>query len=290
MIDLSLMHYYLGIEVRQGANGFSLCQGNYAKGILEKAGLKDCNPCKTPMEQKMKLSKDDTSPLVDATFYSSLVGSLRYLVNTSPDISFTVGYVSRFMWEPHADHLAAVKHILRYIAGTWDWGLFYQRGRGEDPRLVGYSDNDWAGDLNGKKSTTGLIFLLGGSVVCWQSMKHKIVAMSSCEAEYVVVATTSWQAVWLARLLSEILNKEIERPILKVDNKSTLSIIRNPVLNERSRHIDTRFHLIREHEATGQVNVQFIETKEQLGDILTKPLGRVRLLELSIKIGVYQVK
>jgi hypothetical protein len=106
----------------------------------------------------------------------------------------------------------------------------------------------------------------------------------------VVVATTSWQAVWLARLLSEILNKEIERPILKVDNKSTLSIIRNSVLNERSRHIDTRFHLIREHEATGQVSVQFIETKEQLGDILTKPLGRVRLLELSIKIGVYQVK
>jgi hypothetical protein len=121
-------------------------------------------------------------------------------------------------------------------------------------------------------------------------MKQRIVAMSSCEAEYVAAATTSCQVVWLARLLSEIRNKEIGRPILKVDNKSALSIIRNPVLNERSHHIDTRFHLIQEHEATGQVSVQFIGTKEQLGDILTKPLGRVRFLELSIKISVCQVK
>jgi hypothetical protein len=97
MSDLGLMHYYLGIEVRKGADGFSFCQGNYAKGILEKAGLKDCNPYKTPIEQKMKLSKDDTSPFVDANFYRSLVRSLRYLMNTRRDIAFFVGYVSRYM-------------------------------------------------------------------------------------------------------------------------------------------------------------------------------------------------
>jgi hypothetical protein len=140
-----------------------------------------------------------------------------------------------------------------------------------------------------EKSTTGLIFFLNNSVVCWQSMKQRIVAMSSYEVEYVATAAASYQVIWLARLLTEMLNKEIERPVLKIDNKSTISIIKNHVLNDHSRHIDTRFHLIREHEATGQVNVEFIGTKDQLGDIFTKSLSRIRFLELSMKIGVHSV-
>jgi hypothetical protein len=140
----------------------------------------------------------------------------------------------------------------------------------------------WMGE-----STTGLIFFLNNSVVCWQSMKRRIVAMSSCEAGY--VAAAACQIIWLARLLTEMLNKEIERPVLKIDNKSAISTIKKPVLNDRSRHIDTRFHLIREHEATGQVGVEFIGTKDQLGDIFTKSLSRIRFLELTLKVGVYSV-
>jgi hypothetical protein len=151
MSDLGLLHYYLGIEVRKQQSGFALNQCSYAKKILEKAGMWGCNPCKTPMEPKIKLSKENGSPLVDATFYRSVVGSLRYLVNTRPDLAFPIGYASRFMQEPHADHLAAIKHILRYMVGTCDWGLSYERGRGDEPRLVGYSDSDSAGDLDGRK-------------------------------------------------------------------------------------------------------------------------------------------
>jgi hypothetical protein len=125
--------------------------------------------------------------------------------------------------------------------------------------------------------------------VSWQSTKQRIVAMSSCEVEYVAAATASCQAVWLARLLSKILDREVERAVLRVDNKSAISIIRNPMLNDRSRHIDTRFHLIREHEVNGLISVQFIGTNEQLGDILTKSLSRVKFLELSTKIGIYSV-
>jgi hypothetical protein len=125
--------------------------------------------------------------------------------------------------------------------------------------------------------------------VSWQSTKQRIVAMSSCEVEYVAAATASCQAIWLARLLSKILDREVERAVLRVDNKSAISIIRNPVLNDRSRHIDTRFHLIREHEVNGLVSVQFIGTNEQLGDILTKSLSRVKFLELSTKIGIHSV-
>jgi hypothetical protein len=106
MSDLGLLHYYLGIEVQQLSSGFVLSQENYAKKILQKAGMEDCNPCKVPMEPKLKLRNDSSSPLVDATMYMSVVRSLRYLINTRPDLTFSVGYVSRFMHEPHSEHLA----------------------------------------------------------------------------------------------------------------------------------------------------------------------------------------
>jgi hypothetical protein len=135
MSDLSLLHYYLGIEVRRKFDGIVLNQASYAKKILDRAGMVDCNPCKIPMDQKIKLSKDSTNPLVDATFYRSMVGGLRYLVNTRPDLAFFVGYVSRFIQEPQADHLAAVNHILRYVTRTVEYGLFYPKGNREKLKL-----------------------------------------------------------------------------------------------------------------------------------------------------------
>jgi hypothetical protein len=120
------------------------------------------------MEPRLKLSKDGSGEPVDATEYRSIVGSLRYLVHTRPDITFVVGYVSRFMEAPTSEHLAAVKHLLRYIAGTLNLGVTYQRGHGA-LELLGYSDADLAGDINDRKSTTGMIFFLGQSPVSWQS-------------------------------------------------------------------------------------------------------------------------
>jgi hypothetical protein len=232
--------------VKQQKNGFTLSQQSYAKKILEKTGMDECNSYKIPMEPRIRLSKVSTSPMVDATFYKSLVGSLRYLVNTRPNIAFAIGYVCRFIHEPHGDHLAAVKHILRYVVGTSSWGLFYPKGGGDEPVLMGYSDSDLVGDVDGRKSTTGMIFFLGQSPIGWQSSKHKIVAMSSCEVEYIAGTSTSCQVVWLSWLLSKIIDKEVQQPVLKIDNKSAISLIRNLVLNEKSRHIHTRYHLMRE--------------------------------------------
>jgi len=288
--DLGLLTYYLGIEVKQGVEGITLCQGSYASKILEKAGMLECNACDVPMQAKLKLSRDSDSPRVDATEYRSLVGSLRYLVNTRPDLAFSVGYVSRFMEEPHEDHLAAVKHILRYIAGTRDWGLKYVRKKGDQPALIGFSDSDLAGDIDSRKSTTGIIFFLGESPISWQSAKQKVVALSSCEAEYIAAATAACQGVWLARLLSEILDSVVIKPVLRVDNKSTISLVKNHVHHDRSKHIDTRFHLIREYAHNGQIEVSFIRTDEQLGDVLTKPLCKSKFLELCTKIGLQVCK
>ena len=121
MSDLWPLSYYLGLEVTQGAHGITLRHGAYAAKILEKAGMAACNPSTTPMEMKLKLLKEGTTPNVDATKYHSIIGSLRYLCNSRPDPAFVVGYLSRFMEAPRQEHMAAIKHVLRYVAGTMHW-------------------------------------------------------------------------------------------------------------------------------------------------------------------------
>ncbi|WVZ90573.1 hypothetical protein U9M48_036864 [Paspalum notatum var. saurae] len=160
MSDLGPLSYYLGIEVKQGRRGIELHQSAYAIKLLDKASMGRCNACTTPMEVRPKLSKNGTSPVVDATLYRSLIGSLRYLLHTRPELLFVVGYLSRFMAEPRMEHMAAMKQVLRYIKGTADYGLFYTNG-GDKLELVGYSDSDMAGDVDDRKSTTGVIFFLG---------------------------------------------------------------------------------------------------------------------------------
>ena len=170
MSSLGLLSFYLGIEVHQDDSGITLRQAHYAKCILELGGMEGCNPVHTPMEEKLKLSRDSEAEEVDPTHYRRLVGNLRYLVHTRPDLAFAVGYVSRFMERPTAEHLQAVKRILRYIAGTLDFGLHYKCTLGA-MRFTGYCDSDLAGDIDTSKSTSRTMFFLGGRLVCWQSTK-----------------------------------------------------------------------------------------------------------------------
>jgi hypothetical protein len=141
------------------------------------------------MEERLKLSHDSTTEEVDATQYQHLVGSLRYLAHTRSDLAFSVGYVSWFMQLPTTEHQQAVKRIIRYVAGTLDHGLYYPRCPGE-AHLVGYSDSDHAGDIDTSKSTSEILFF-GKSLVSWQSVKQQVVALSSCEAEYIATSTAT---------------------------------------------------------------------------------------------------
>lgn len=168
MSDLGLLSYYFGIEVHQIKTGITLCQSAYSLKILEKCGMTNCNPCQEPMEARLKLSKVSSCP-TDATFYPSVVGSLRYLVHTRPDIAYSDGYGSRFMENPTTEHLAAMKRILRYIKGSLNMGCYYQKRNEDVLHLTGYSDSDMTGNVDDRKSTTGAVFLLGESLISWKS-------------------------------------------------------------------------------------------------------------------------
>jgi len=289
MSDLGLLSFYLGVEVRQSEGSITLKQTHYAKKILELGGMAGCNPATTPMEERLKLSKESTAKEVNPTQYRRLVGSLRYLVHTRPDLAFAVGYVSRFLEKPTTEHLQAVKRILRYLAGTLDHGLCYTRTTGK-ARFVGYSDSDLAGDVDSSKSTTGCLFFLGTSLVSWQSVKQRVVALSSCEAEYVAMTTAATQALWLSRLFADLLGRKVEVVELRVDNKSALALAKNPVFHDRSKHIRIKHHFIRDCVEEGSIKTEFIPTADQLADILTKALGKTKLEEMRSRIGIKEIK
>ncbi|KAL8170759.1 hypothetical protein V2J09_022563 [Rumex salicifolius] len=263
--------------------------GIYAKKILEKVGMAECNVCPLPMEPRCKLSKEDEEPPVDATIYRSIIGSLRYLVNTRPDLAYSVGVVSRYMEAPTTAHMMAMKQILRYVRRTIDMGCVYRREQGNED-LVGYSDSDMAGDKDDRKSTSWIVFFLGESPITWVSQKQRIVALSSCEAEYITATGGACQGIWLKRLMESLRGDTKLTPILKVDNKSAIALAQNPVHHERSKHIDTKYHFIRECVESGNVKLEYTNTETQLADILTKPLGRQRFVELRDKISVKVIK
>ncbi|KAG6527283.1 hypothetical protein ZIOFF_009380 [Zingiber officinale] len=276
MSDLGLLSYYLGIEVEQQKSRILLRQSTYAKKILSQFKMADCNATKHSMEPKTQLHKDLEGTPVDATEYRRAIGCLRYLLHTRPDLSYPVGMASRYMERLTTMHHKVVKQILRYLKGTIHFGLTYIKGP-QEISIFGYSDSDLAGDLNGRKSTSGMTFYFNESLVSWNSQKQKIVAFSSCEAEFMEATTAACHALWLRSLTSELTGEKPKPVTLFVDNKSAIALMKNPVFHGRSKHIDTRFHFIRECVENGQIVVEFINTGEQRADVLTKALSGVKL-------------
>ncbi|XP_074373621.1 secreted RxLR effector protein 161-like [Apium graveolens] len=174
-----------------------------------------------------------------------MIGGLRYLVNTRPNISYLVGIASRFMERPTVLHLNAMKRILRYVKGTLNYGLIYKKGHG-DYLLAGYSDSDLAGNVDDRKSTRGMAFYLNESLITWVPQKQRCVALSSCEAEFMAATAAVCQGIWLQKVLSYISEVKAGPVILYVDNRSVIDLTKNPVFHGRSKYIDVRYHFIRE--------------------------------------------
>ena len=188
------------------------------------------------------------------------------------------------MEHPTTTHFKAAKRILRYIKGTINFGLYYSIS--EDYRLVGYSDSDWGGDVDDRKSTSGFVFFIGETAFTWMSKKQPIVTLSTCEAEYVAATSCVCHAIWLRNLLKELNLPQEEPTKIFVDNRSAIALAKNPVFHDRSKHIDTRYHYIRECVTKMDVQLEYVKTNDQVADIFTKPLKREDFIKMRSLLGV----
>ena len=284
MSDLRLLTYYLGIEVKQSTRGITIKQEAYARRIMEESGMADCNPNYIPMEFGLQFSKALDEPEIDATQYRRKIGCLWYLMHTRPDMAYSVGILSRYMQSPRESHGNALKQVLRYLQGTLGHGLEFKRGSTQ--KLVGYSDSSHNTDPDDGRSTTGHLFCLGNTPITWCSQKQDIVALSSCEAEFMAATEAAQQAIWLQELLSEVTGGETEKTLILVDNKSAISLAKNPVFHRRSKHIHKRFHFIRECVERNLIDVEHVPGTEQKADILTKALAKIKFKEMRSMIEV----
>lgn len=287
MNDLGKMRFFLGIEVLQHEEGIYIYQKKYAIEILNRFGMADSNPVKVPMIPGSKLYKDEEGTKVDETYYKQLVGSLIYLTATRPDLMFSVSLISRFMSCPTQLHMQAAKRILRYLQGTKNYGIWYRKGGNDE--LLAYTDSDYAGDFYDRKSTSGYVFLIASGAVAWSSKKQPIVTLSTTEAEYVSAAKCACQAVWMRKILKELGHKQEGNTALLCDNSSTIKLSKNPIMHGRTKHIDVRFHFLRDLTRDGVIEMVHCGTKDQIADIMTKPLKLASFEHLREKLGVGEV-
>ncbi|XP_050888690.1 secreted RxLR effector protein 161-like [Lathyrus oleraceus] len=227
MSDLGLLHHFLGIEVYQDEYGVFICQKRYAENILKKFGMYDCKPIDIPLLVNEKLKKEDGGRLVDASVYRSLVGSLFYLTTSRLDLMCAASLLPRFMSKPSHLHLGAAKRVLRYVMGTMEHGIRFEKNSKLEAK--GYYDSDCAGSIDDMKSTSVYVFNLGSGVISWCSKKQDTVAQSSTEADYLAAGLATQQSLWLRRILEDIGEKQEESLHLHCDNKSAIAMAKNPV-------------------------------------------------------------
>ncbi|CAM8899364.1 unnamed protein product [Rhodiola kirilowii] len=277
------LKYFLGLQVAQGEDGTRIHQQKYAKEILKKFGMDSAKTCATPMSPNDTLAKDESSLQVDPTLYRGMIGSLLYLTASRPDILFSVCLCARFQADPRETHVKAVKRILRYLKGTDDLCLFYPT-RG-DLRLTAYTDADYAGCRTDRKSTSGMAQFLGPCLISWGSKKQSSIALSTAEAEYIAAAACCAQLLWIKQQLSDY-GVILEYVSILCDNTSAINISKNPVQFSRTKHIEIRYHFLRDCVEKGTIAMEYCRTEEQIADIFTKALHREPYEKLRLELGM----
>ncbi|PNY09558.1 hypothetical protein L195_g006112, partial [Trifolium pratense] len=193
---------------------------------------------------------------------------------------------ARFMDRPTDMHVMAVKRIMRYLKGTLGLGILYKAGASKDLNLIGWSDSDYAGDLDDRKSTTGFVFMLGSGAISWSSKKQPIVTLSTTEAEFVSAASCSCQGIWLRNVLSYLKVKQPGCSLIYCDNSSSIKLSKNPIMHGRSKHIDVRYHFLRDLTKDNVIELVHCRSEDQLADILTKPLKFDSFCKLREGLGI----
>ncbi|GJT75569.1 retrovirus-related pol polyprotein from transposon TNT 1-94 [Tanacetum coccineum] len=260
MSMMGQMSFFLGLQVSQNPEGIFINQSKFALEILKKFRMDSCDPVDTPMVDRLKLDEDPLGILVDQTRFRSMVGSLMYLTASRPDLVFVVCMCARYQASPTKKHLEALKRVFRYLKGTINWGLWYPKDTAM--ALTAYADADHAGCQDTRRSTSGSAQFLGDKLVRWLSKKQKSTAISTTEAEYIAMSGCCAQILWMRSQLTDY------------------------DFHSRSKHIDIRYHFIKEQVEKGVVQLYFVTTDYQLADIFTKALPRERFEFLLPQLGM----
>jgi hypothetical protein len=263
-------------------------QSKYAKKIIERFGQQNAREVQTPLPVGYKpVTNSKSAKAEQISYYQSIIGSLLYLaLGTHPDITHAVVMMSQFMVNPSEDHINQALHIVQYVNGTLNMGIDY-KGK-ESEGFIAYADADWAGDVNSRKSVTGYVIKLAGGPVSWLSRKQKTIVLSSTEAEYMCISDTSRQVSWIQSLLGEI-GFNISEISICGDNQGALFLASNPTQEHRSKHIDIRYHYIRECVETKKIVLYYVPTDKQVADIMTKCLSHDKFTKFRSQLGISMI-
>ncbi|KAL4029866.1 hypothetical protein IC575_008094 [Cucumis melo] len=297
MKDLGELKRILGMDVKRDKEKglLTISQESYVIKLLEKYNMSDSKAVSTPLASHFRLSSSQCPVTKQERIemsnipYCNAVGSIMYLmICTRPDLGYAMSMISRFMSNPGKEHWKAVKWVLRYLKGSASVSLCYSRDCDKSTLLEGFTDADYAADLDKRRSLSGYIFRLYGNVVSWKVNLQPVVALSTTESEYISLGEAVKEAVWLKRIVGELLSQEFI-PIIHCDSQSAIHLAKNPSHHERSKHIDVKFHYIRNVIAQKDVELVKVHTVENLSDMLTKALSAHRfkylLDELNVKSG-----
>ncbi|XP_057775517.1 uncharacterized mitochondrial protein AtMg00810-like [Salvia miltiorrhiza] len=279
---LGTVNFFLGIHVfKTSSHSYLLNQSKYINDLLTKTNLADCKPQPSPYDISSKLSLNDSPPFPNPTLYRSTVGALQYLTLTRPDIAFMVNKLSQYLQTPTENQWKACKRLLRYLKGTLHYSLTFSPS--SYLHLKVFSDADWAGSIEDRKSTGGFFVFHGSNLLSWSSKKQNVVFRSSTESEYRSLANSSAEVTWIQSLLHELGFPIPHTPIIWCDNKSAAAIASNPVLHVRTKHIEIDTHFVRDNVLKKELDVRYVPTEEQIADIFTKPLSISRFQYLITK-------
>ena len=272
--ELGDLKYCLGIEIHRKRNEKTILmnQQAYIRRLAEKFGAQNCKDVHTPADSSSKLVKiPDGEVLVPKFFYRELFGALMYIATcTRPDIAHAVGEVAKFCERYGKSHWADAKRILKYLKTTQDLSImFCGNSKGE---LIGFADANWAGDVETRRFTTGYVFFLNSDVVSWNSKRQPTVATSSTEAEYMSLYSATQEVIWLRLLLKDLEYTDQAATIIFQDNQGCIALAKNPVYHARTKHIDIKFHFLREKVLDEVIALEYKPTEEMIADGFTKAL------------------
>ena len=285
--DLGEVSLYLGIQIERDKHGnFMLSQTNKIQQIVSEFGLTDANGCAIPMHIDYLSITGEENLLNSNEQYRQAMRALLYIATTTrPDIAAAVSILCRRVSSPRKCDWTAVKQVIRYLKETIHLKLKLKVV--DNLQLVGYVDADWAGDKSDRKSNSGYLFKLGEGTISWLSKKQGSVALSSTEAEYIAAALASQELVWLRQLLSDLHMPCTQSTTLYEDNQGCIKIACNEKISARTKHIDVRHHHLRDLQTRGIIDLEYCASEQMLADVMTKPLARDKLHNISDQLGMY---